>query len=336
LTLIQQTLGDAALSNLRPREAIPFHLRATAVQQALVDLDPGNKIAQNNLGSAQMALAECYWALGEVDDALDTLDASVASMRIAGEGGAGLRLAQMQFLSQAAMRNVDAGRLAKARDLAGELGENASSLQASEPAGSPLPIFADSMKVRADALTAYGAGDVGKARSLVAEVLARLHSLKMQSDLEKRRLSGNLFMLNELQARFELALRNHPAAEQSARASLAAKESFPIDPPTDARIEGQLSTLIALSLAEQERPAEALKVIGPVVKLQRELANRNHGDEGQKVQMASALYVQALADPARRTPLLAEARALLGGLPGPMKSLKSTRIWDDRVREAMR
>jgi tetratricopeptide (TPR) repeat protein len=336
LTLIQQTLGDAALSNLRPREAIPFHLRATAVQQALVDLDPGNKVAQNNLGSAQWALAESYWALGEVDDALDALDMSVASMRVAGEGGAGLRLAQMQFVSHAAMRNVDAGRLAKARELAVELGQTASALQASEPADSPLPVFADSMKTRAVALTAYGAGDADKARSLVADVLARLHSLKVQSDQEKRRLSGHLVLHNELQARFELALRNFPGAEQSARASLAAKQGFPIDPPTDARIKGQLSTLIALSLAEQERPAEALKVIAPVVKLQRELASRNEGDEGQKVQMASALYVQALADPARRAPLLAESRALLSGLPGPMQSLDSVRFWSDRIREAMR
>ena len=90
LALMQQsTLGDAASSELRPREAIPSYLRAVAVQQTLIDFDPGNTVAQNNLASVQWSLAETYWALGEVDEALETLDASRATMELAGTGGPG-------------------------------------------------------------------------------------------------------------------------------------------------------------------------------------------------------------------------------------------------------
>jgi hypothetical protein len=70
------------------------------------------------------------------------------------------------------------------------------------------------------------------------------------------------------------------------------------------------------------------------VKLHRELATRNHGDQIQKVEMASALYVQALTDPARRAALLREARTILDRVPEPVKSLVSTRTWSDRIREA--
>ncbi len=71
------------------------------------------------------------------------------------------------------------------------------------------------------------------------------------------------------------------------------------------------------------------------MKLHRDLASRNRGDQNQKVEMAAALYAQALSDPARRAALLREAQALLASLPGPVKALKSTRTWSDRVAGAM-
>jgi hypothetical protein len=52
------------------------------------------------------------------------------------------------------------------------------------------------------------------------------------------------------------------------------------------------------------------------------------------MELAFALYAQALTDPARRGALLAESRALLAGLPAPMKSLESVRFWSERVRQA--
>ena len=75
LALMQQSLGDASASELRPQEAIPPYLRAAAVQQTLVDFDPKNMVAQNNLASVQWGTAEAYWAMGEIDDALKMLDA---------------------------------------------------------------------------------------------------------------------------------------------------------------------------------------------------------------------------------------------------------------------
>jgi hypothetical protein len=255
-------------------------------------------------------------------------------MRFAGQGGQGLRLVQVRQLSHAAMRNTDAGRLTRVRELTLEMQESASALQASEPAGSPLPILADAFRRRVEALDAFHAGNARAARGIAAETIARVQALEVQGEFDRQTKSLILFMLNGLKARSELVLRDFAAAEHSARAALATKDGFPSDPLTDARTKGEQSTLIALALVGQNRHAEALHVIAPVVKLHRGLAGRNRGDEGQKLQMAGALYVQALADPARRAALLAESRALLAGLPGPMKSVQSVRFWSDRVRDA--
>jgi len=62
-----------------------------------------------------------------------------------------------------------------------------------------------------------------------------------------------------------------------------------------------------------------------VVKFHRELAARNHGDEFQHVEFASALYAQALADKRVRPALLKEADALISGLPAQMRDLRSVR-----------
>jgi hypothetical protein len=102
----------------------------------------------------------------------------------------------------------------------------------------------------------------------------------------------------------------------------------------DGRTQAYLSTLLAAAVAQQGRISEAKAVIDPAVKFNRDLAARNQGDELQKLELAAALYAQALADPSRRAALLRESRGLLGGLPGPMKSLATVRTWTRRIQDA--
>lgn len=147
--------------------------------------------------------------------------------------------------------------------------------------------------------------------------------------------NASAFMANDVKAQAEITLKEFGAAEQSARAALAAKEGWIIDPRTDERLKAGASTSIALALVGQGKLAEARQVIEPVVKLHRELAGKNRGDQIQKVEMAAALYAQALADPARRAALLQESQALLASLPASVKALASTRSWTNRVREAV-
>ena len=119
-------------------------------------------------------------------------------------------------------------------------------------------------------------------------------------------------MANDVKARAEIALKEFGAAEQSAASGARGQGSTGSSiRACDARMKAGASTNIALALVGQGKPAEARQVIDPVVKLHRELAGKNRGDQIQKVEMAAALYAQALADPARRAALLRESRALL-------------------------
>jgi len=336
LALMQQSLGDASLTELRPQESMPFFLRGATVQQALVDLDPGNKVAQNNLASILVSLAESYWAQGDVNDALEVLDSAIAVAMLAGDGGAGWRAAQMQYMSLTAMRNADTGNLARARQLAAEMAPYGPALRQSEPADSLAGPFADLFKLRADSLIAFTAGEARTSFGISTEAISRIQALQPEGEADKIAKSAHLVGASEQKARAALVMNDYAAAEQSARAALSAKENWTVDPKTDQRFKANLTTLLALALAGQEKTAEARQAIAPVVKLHRDLASRNRGDQMQKVEMAAALYVAALTDPERRTALLRESQALLAGLPGPVKSLNSTRVWEDRIHEAMR
>jgi hypothetical protein len=90
-----------------------------------------------------------------------------------------------------------------------------------------------------------------------------------------------------------------------------------------------VAQVIAMSRLGQTTEARAL--ITPIVDWQRERFGRNHDDAQQRLDYASALYALALTDPARRGELLGQASGIIAALPGEMRSLKSTKMWQDRV-----
>jgi tetratricopeptide (TPR) repeat protein len=335
LALMQQSLGDASASELRPQEGIPSYLRAAAVQQTLVDFDPKNTVAQNNLASVQWSTSEAYWAMGQVEDALEMQDSARATLRISGEAGTWSRMAQFRFLSLFASRNADAGSFAKAREIIDEMGSHIPALKKTEPAGSLAAPFAELLVLRAESQLALARGDASAARDIGAGMDARLQAMRPDNESDVQWKYASTFFANDVKSQAEIVLKDFEAAERSARAALAAKERWIFDPNADTRLKAKVSTTITLALVGQGKLAEAREVIAPVVKLHRELATRNRGDQMQKVEMAAALYVAALADPERRAALLPESRALLDGLPASVKSLASTRVWADRVRAAI-
>jgi hypothetical protein len=117
---------------------------------------------------------------------------------------------------------------------------------------------------------------------------------------------------------------------------LALHKQWPTDADDDRRDGARVSTLLAVALAREGRAADAREIITPVVKFHRELAARNHGDEWQHVEFASALYAQALADKRQRPALLKEAATLIAGVPAEMRDLQSVRLWRDRIRAEVR
>ncbi|HET8692348.1 MAG TPA: hypothetical protein VFM30_09495, partial [Steroidobacteraceae bacterium] len=279
-------------------------------------------------------LAETYWSTGALDDALGTLDSANQSLAIAAEGGTGLRLGQLRLLTVSVERNADAGRFENARVYAGELAKQAAALRASEAKDSRVPVRGEILETQARALIAAAGGDWRAARALSSEGASRAEAIQAREGSDTLWKFALLTNTNQLKAESELALGDFASAEQSARAAKAAKDQLNIEPVVDGRTQAYLSTLLAAALAQQGRIAEAKAVIDPAVKFNRDLAARNQGDELQKLELAAALYAQALADPSRRAALLRESRGLLAGLPGPMKSLATVRTWTRRIQDA--
>ena len=98
----------------------------------------------------------------------------------------------------------------------------------------------------------------------------------------------------------------------------------------------EVSTWLAMSLAREGKISEAAQTIGPVVKFQRELAARNHGDKWQPLELAAALYVQSLTDKNKSAALLREAAGLVDGLPPTLRTLHDVRIWRDLIQQAQK
>jgi hypothetical protein len=118
------------------------------------------------------------------------------------------------------------------------------------------------------------------------------------------------------------------------RTALASRKAVGDHNIDEQRDIGQISTWLALTLARQHRLPEAKATIGPVIALQRGLAARNHGDEWQHVELAAALYTDALASPNSRSGLLREAAALLSHLPAEMRATTTVRRWSGWIAEA--
>jgi hypothetical protein len=91
-----------------------------------------------------------------------------------------------------------------------------------------------------------------------------------------------------------------------------------------------------MAIARQGRLAEAAKLIAPQVQFLRDLDSKNHGDQWQRVELASALYAQSLVDSAHSAALLREATAKLDALPPAMQPLHDVKLWREFIHVAQR
>jgi tetratricopeptide (TPR) repeat protein len=132
----------------------------------------------------------------------------------------------------------------------------------------------------------------------------------------------------------EYLLGDFAAAEKAERAAVDARKKYLTDAVSDRRDVAEKSTWLAMTLARQGHLDEAAQVIDPVVKFHRELAAKNRGDRWQSLELACALYADALAEPKRSAALLREAAALVQGLPPAMQEVHDVRLWRDRIRQA--
>ena len=162
--------------------------------------------------------------------------------------------------------------------------------------------------------------------------MAELKGIEPKSGLQESQKFLSLFVAHHLAARAEYLLGDFATAERDERAALEARKHGTTEAVYDKRDLGELGTWLAMSIARQGRLDEAAAVIAPVIKLQRELAAVNHGDQWLAVELAASLYAQALTDKPHSAALLREAAAKLDRVPAAIRVLHSQRRWRELIR----
>src|ERR1700722_1962926 len=336
LEVMQSALTELASAELRPVEALAMGRRGEATAQALVTLDPKNTVSFNNLAAVRMDLGDASWAAGQPRESLDYYQKAIADMRHAENGGAEFVLTQLFPLSVMAGRQADLGDPAAADTALASARKFVAALHASEAADSPLPLFGDCNLQIALEAGALWRGDLAAARHIGAANIALIQGIKPSGGFQEFYKNACIFYPGRYQGEAEYLQGDYGAAERTLREALEARTHWPMAVEGDRRDQAEVSTMLALALIGEHRDDEARRLIEPIVKYQRDLSARNHGDQQQHVELARTLYAQALIEPLHRTPLLQEAATLLEAVPPQMRGLRSVRIWRDRVHDALR
>jgi hypothetical protein len=141
-----------------------------------------------------------------------------------------------------------------------------------------------------------------------------------------------LYNFSDFEARAEYLLGDFAAAEQSERTAAQAYKDSQNNAPRD---EAQINTWLTMALAREGKQAEAAAIIGPVIALYRKLDHENRGDQWLGLEVAGALYAQALAEPQHRTALLTEAAQHIDRLAPNIAALHDSREWRERIGAAL-
>ena len=119
------------------------------------------------------------------------------------------------------------------------------------------------------------------------------------------------------------------------RAALASRKVWGTQAIPDRRDLGEVTTWLAMAVTRQGRLADAGGLIRPVVQFRRELAAKNHGDQWVPVDLASALFVQALTEPAHAPELLRQSATLLDSPVAAVRDPNDVRQWRRWVAAAL-
>ncbi len=334
--VIEGALAGVAQNELNPAEALRLNARDTQTSLTLLKLDPNNVTSANNLGVADQTQGDFLWALGKVHEAIPYYLKSLDDYADATAGGAGFVVIHSYDTAITAFRQAQIGDAAGSAATVAKGAPFLTRLRKSEPKGSMAVVIVEAMEKIPAAGGAFERDDLATALRIATDAVTQLQSAKPDGALQASQRSISVYVAAHIAGRTEFRLGNFTAAEQAERTALAARKEWFNQATSDQRDLGEVSTWLAMSLARQGRITEAAQTIGPVVKFQRELAARNHGDKWLPLELAGALYAQSLTDKNRSAALLREAAGLVDGLPPALRTLRDVRLWRDLITAAER
>jgi tetratricopeptide (TPR) repeat protein len=333
--IIENSLGDVEVRQLRPEAARPYLERSESIALAQVKLDPKNTVAINNLGVLYGSMGDVAWMTGRTQDGVDYYRRNVETVKKASRAGSWFVLNALYPTGLIAERQADMGNIVAAHATLAEVSGAVARLQKSEPAQSKVPMFAACYLHGVEAGIALLQSDGATARRAAQESQQLGRALVPDPGFQELFKQQCIYYSGDEEGEAEFMLGNYAAAERTLRAALDARNAWPIASENDTRDVDGTRTVLALAVARQGRLQDAAQLIAPVVKFHRELAARNHGDGTQTFEFARAVYVEAICEPAQRAARLHEAAALIDGLPAALRTLSSVRLWRERINDAL-
>ena len=332
--IIVGSLVSVANDELDPQAALRAARREEQVSLTLLKLDPNNVVSLNNLSVAQWDLADSLWAAGRLQEAMPHYLKRLDYMGRASAGGADFSISRSYVMAGVVRRQAELGDTAAAAATIAAGAPFLTKLRRSEPAGSLAVVIGDAMGKFPQAAVAFARDDVLAARGIAAETVSELEAATPHGAGQEFRKNFGLHFAYDAEARAEYQLGDFLAAERSEGKALEARKAQGGEATDAQRRMAELSTWIAMAQARQGRTSEAAQTIGPPVKLLRELAAKNHGDQWLPLELARALYAEALAEPKKSSALLREAAGLVESLSAELRPLHQVRQWRERIRRA--
>jgi len=334
--ILTDALGGIALFDMRPGEAITLGKRSEAISLSLIKMDSKNTVSYNNLAVGLNQLGDSSWQMGRPREAFDYYRQALEAISHASTAGASFVMNNTVFPNvQLATKQADLGDNAAANATLAVATRVMTGLRQSEPNRRFLAAFGQCVLNFGESDIALSRGDPATTQRTERETLSLMQGTTPHGASEEFWKTLCITYGVDLAGQAEYLLGDPAATEKDMREALAMRQHWPTHNDFDRRDEARMATLLAMALVREGHTADAEHVITPVVKFHRELAARNHGDEFQHVELASALYAQALADKRLRPALLKEADALVSGVPAAMRDLHSVRLWRDRIREEL-
>jgi hypothetical protein len=333
--VVEGALGTVAQNALNPAGMQRYSTLDGQVSTTLLQLDPHNVVSLNNLGVAHQEMGDALWAAGRLHDAIGSYLKSLDDYGRATVGGASFVIIRAYDMAITSYYQAQMGDAAGAQATIASGRPYAEKFRKTETPGSIAQNIVDNLLTASSAAAALERDDLPIAQHIAWDTATSLQSAKASGEWQDAEKNISLYFALHVAGRAEYLLGNFPAAERAERGALEARKHWPSEATSDRRQLGELSIWLALALARQGRLDEAAREIAPVVEFQRELAARNRGDQWQPVELASALYAQAMADRSQRAKLLQEAAGVLDHVSPTLRSLHDVRNWRTRITEAM-
>jgi tetratricopeptide (TPR) repeat protein len=339
-------MANAEGSDLHVRKALALNEQSARDWEAIVKLDPSNQITWHNLVAERMGIG--YWssALGRVGEAREAFRSALALESRLNESSLNAEILACAA-GYAAMFEADSGsRHTAEAALRANRRFSEIAVRGLSPdsfGGSFFPellgyygcfTFVGISRGYGAYALPFGTDDQEAVRSLARASAKRLEQMKSPSPQRELDRIRTLDFAYRTAAEASYRLKDYAAADAEIKRGLELHEKVPKRNLFEKRDANEELMLAAMIAARLERYPEAQQLIEPVLKFHRQLYARSDNDDlNQRVELARALYVWALAAPGQKSSQLTEAVAILDGLPAEMRRQASISVWRDWIAE---